>query len=69
MFHKTAETEGTAVLGEKDRVIRVFDRLGKDVATELEILRTAKDMGMSLKGVKLSEHCTVTGANLGLKRG
>jgi hypothetical protein len=63
-FIKTAETETSAVLDEQGRVNRVFDRLGKDEASELEILRTARDMG--IKTGSLRDHCDVTSG--GLKR-
>lgn len=64
MFTKIAETESTQVLTEQTKVARVFDALGKDEATELEILRTARDMGMSVSNLR--SYCTVTPT--GLKR-
>jgi hypothetical protein len=57
-FIKTAETETSAVLDEQGRVNRVFDRLGKNEASELEILRTARDMGVRVGN--LADHCDVT---------
>lgn len=63
-FQKTAETEQATVLDEDGKVRRVFARLNKDEASELEILRTARDMGVKLDN--LHEHCTVTPT--GLKR-
>jgi hypothetical protein len=63
-FIKTAETETSAVLDEQGRVNRVFDRLGKDEATELEILRAARALGVTVG--TLREHCDVTPD--GLKR-
>lgn len=64
-FIKTAETESSEVLDEQGRVNRVFDRLGKDEASELEILRTARDMGVRVGSLR--DHCEVTPAG-GLKR-
>jgi hypothetical protein len=64
-FIKTAETESATVLDEKGRVNRVFDRLGKDEASELEILRAARESGV--KVANLREHCDVT-PDGGLKR-
>jgi hypothetical protein len=63
-FQKTAEAEQATVLDEDGKVRRVFARLNKDEASELEILRTAKDMGMKIENLR--DHCTATPS--GLKR-
>jgi len=65
MFNKTAETEKVEVLDEKGRIARVFKRLNKSEATELEILRAAKEIGISVEG--LHKHCTVSGSMLTFK--
>lgn len=57
MFNKTADTEQSAVLGEKQRIAHIFALLGKDKATELEILRAAKATGIVVGNLR--EHCTV----------
>jgi AraC-like DNA-binding protein len=64
MFNKTADSESAVVLNEQTKLDRVFDRLGKDEASELEILRTARDMGMTVSNLR--SNCTVTPT--GLKR-
>jgi hypothetical protein len=64
-FIKTAETETSTVLDEQGRVNRVFDRLGKDEASELEILRAARGLGVAVGSLR--DHCDVTPAG-GLKR-
>ena len=65
MFNKTAETEKVEVLDEKGRIARVFKRLNKTEATELEILRAAKEIGISVEG--LHKYCTVSGSKLTFK--
>lgn len=66
-FIKTAETERTEVLDEQGKVARVFGRLNKPEATELEILRTAKEMGVKVGNLR--DHCDVSSTGtLGLKR-
>lgn len=67
MFNKTADTEGTEVLTEQRKLARVFDRLGKDEATELEVLRTAKEMGMPVSNLR--DYCKVNAnGTVGLKK-
>lgn len=69
MFQKIADSEAANVLDGGSKVRFAFDRLGRDEASELEILRTAKDAGLSLKGLRLSDF-TEVGPNgtLRLKR-
>lgn len=64
-FIKTAETEKTEVLDNQGVIGHVFDRLGKDEATELEIMRTARDMGVRVANLRSVCDVTPTG---GLKR-
>lgn len=50
-FVKTADCESATPLDEKGKLAKVLERLGKPEAeaTELEIARTAKAMGIGLK--------------------
>ena len=52
MFSKIAESENAVVLDDAGKVRQVFARLGKDEATELEIARTARQMGVTLPRLK-----------------
>lgn len=54
MFTKTADTEKMDVLDDAGKVRRVFASLSKDTASELELLRVARTMGVVLP--KLSEY-------------
>ena len=52
MFTKIAETEEATVLDDAGKVRRVFSRLDKEEATELELVRTARQMGVVLPRLK-----------------
>ena len=65
MFNKTADTEKVDVLDEAGCIRRVFARLGKDTASELEILRAAKELGITVSG--LYKHCTPKNGQFVLK--
>lgn len=49
MFHKTADTESISVI-DNIRYNQVFSILGKKTASELEVLRVAKGLGLDVAG-------------------
>lgn len=58
MFTKIGETESVRVIEIQGVVSRLFAKIGKNEATELEVLRAAKELGVRLPG-KLNELCLV----------
>ena len=67
MFNKIAETERAEVLSEQAKIAQVFAILGKDSATELEILRVANGAGLMLSNIR--QYCTAKAdGTLGLKK-
>lgn len=67
MFNKTADTEGVEILTEQRKLARVFDRLGKSEASELEVLRAAQEMGTPVSNLR--DYCTISPSGMvGLKK-
>lgn len=58
MFTKIGETESSEVVAIQGVVTRLFEKIGKTTATELEVLRAARDLGVRLPG-KMHDICTV----------
>lgn len=67
MFNKIAETEQATVLDDAGKVRRIFARLNKDEASELELARAARQTGIVLPRLKDHTEPTANG-QLKLKR-
>jgi hypothetical protein len=53
MFTKRIAAEHAHIVDpEKGKIAQIFKKLGKSEATELELLRAAKDMGLQLTGLR-----------------